>query len=218
MLPVLTIGLLATGAITCTGFVHNLLRRHPACQVLLHRPPAGAGPKSAAADATAASDEVTAPAPASGSSDSLNGAGAQISHSKWACRPPCRHSQWGRSLPLPLFSREAPAPGGNVSNVRAAQPAAAAAGVGMPGHDPYDEAEPDPAEERGPGKLFVGDRELARALLPPGRLAFQEKFISCFWLVACMHIVVIVKCKFQGALVWVWHCQHFGLIVIVTMR
>ena len=28
----------AAGAITCTGFIHNILRRHPACQVLLHRP------------------------------------------------------------------------------------------------------------------------------------------------------------------------------------
>ncbi|KAK9835669.1 hypothetical protein WJX74_005479 [Apatococcus lobatus] len=48
------------GAITCTGFIHNLLRRHPACQVLLHRPSPGAGPGSSTTNAAAAASQPSA--------------------------------------------------------------------------------------------------------------------------------------------------------------
>lgn len=34
----------AAGALVCLGFVHNLLRRHPACLVLVDRKPAGNDP------------------------------------------------------------------------------------------------------------------------------------------------------------------------------
>lgn len=56
------------GALLCLAFVHNIVRRHPACMVLLHRPTAGgAGGAAAAAAGGSSSNGGSAAASAAAS-------------------------------------------------------------------------------------------------------------------------------------------------------
>jgi U3 small nucleolar RNA-associated protein 19 len=54
-----------SGAMVALGFIHNLIRRHPSCMVLLHRPPS-AGASSAAAAAAGAKGAAAVAAPGAG--------------------------------------------------------------------------------------------------------------------------------------------------------
>ncbi|KAK9861260.1 hypothetical protein WJX84_003568 [Apatococcus fuscideae] len=84
------------GAITCTGFVHNLLRRHPACQILLHRPSAGAGAKPATAP----------PAKPPGQADATDpGLTANGSPPAAAAAVPAGHDPYDESEPDPARSQ-----------------------------------------------------------------------------------------------------------------
>ena len=60
----LIIALLAAGAMIAIAFVHNLLRRHPACTVLLHQPqpsaPVHADASAATREASSVADEQAA--------------------------------------------------------------------------------------------------------------------------------------------------------------
>ena len=64
----LAIGASPAGALLCLAFVHNLLRRHPPCLIMLHRPAAGP------ADGGGASDPAGPAAVAATSSDPYDGA------------------------------------------------------------------------------------------------------------------------------------------------
>lgn len=62
------------GAMLCIAFVHNLLRRHPACNVLLHRP--SPKPPAAAAAAPQAGKPAAGAEPQKSSADEDAGEGA----------------------------------------------------------------------------------------------------------------------------------------------
>ena len=130
----------ATGAITCTGFVHNLLRRHPACQVLLHRPLPGAGPKSATSNTAAATHIATSTASEDFVASSRAGV-EYISASGKAAHPTsiAKGSDLAAAAPSSEQSANKNASG---------QPSAAHADVRVPGHDPYNAEEPDPAKSQ----------------------------------------------------------------------
>ena len=65
------------GAMLAIAFVHNLLRRHPACTVLLHRQPSEAQPGAGASAATSELSSIANGQDTSGSAVSQNGQGDQ---------------------------------------------------------------------------------------------------------------------------------------------
>ena len=67
-----------SGALAAIAFIHNLIRRHPACMVLLHNPSAAAATTAATAAAGSSAPDVAVAATASGAVAAVASTGQDV--------------------------------------------------------------------------------------------------------------------------------------------
>ena len=151
-----------SGALVALAFIHNLIRRHPACMVLLHRSSgkgedpgkaagllpataaAAAAPPSSAA-ATAAAPAAPCPPPAT-ARPGLEAVPQMNGHHVDVEDPPRRVANGGGAHAAVAAGPPATAAATAATTTAASSTAAAAAAPA--GADPYDPCEPDPAKSR----------------------------------------------------------------------